>query len=136
MPNPQFHYSGLLRTCAFAACIVSTARAGKEMEPNASVLGTRGLGGILSAEAMGHGRLTVHGKGNLYQMGRTFPGAPAKGSQVSTSTLAVAYGINPFFDAFLGLAAYNVAGSKTPGQDDGGLGTVSGGVQAGIPFSE
>lgn len=136
MANLQFHYSGPLRALVAAACLISTARAGQEMEPNASVLGTRGLGGILSAEAMGHGRLTVQGRGNLYQMGRDFPGAPAKGSQITTGTAAVAYGINPFFDAFVGLAAYDVSASKTPGQDGGGLGTLSGGVQAGIPFSE
>lgn len=136
MPNLQFHYSGLLRAFAIVACLASAVRAEKEMEPNASVLGTRGLGGILSAEAMGHGRLTLQGKGNLYQMGRTFAGAPEKNSQVTTGTAAVAYGINPFFDAFLGLAAYGVSASKTPGQNGGGLGTISGGVQAGIPFSE
>jgi outer membrane protein OmpA-like peptidoglycan-associated protein len=91
---------------------------------------------VLSAEALGHGRLTLQGKGSLYTMGRAVPGAPAKGSQILTGTAAAAYGLNPYFDAFLGLGAYDVSGSRTPGQDGGGLGTLSGGVQAGIPFSE
>lgn len=106
------------------------------MEPNANVHATLGLGEIVSAEAMGHGRLTLQARGNLYQMGRTFDGAPPKGTQVTTGTLAAAYGINPFFDAFLGFAGYNLGGSDSAGVNGAGLGTVHGGVQASIPFSE
>lgn len=123
---------------AGAALVFLPAASGAEekaMEPNANVHGTLGLGEIVSAEAMGHGRLTFHARGGLYQMGRTFPGAPDKGSQVTTGTGALAYGINPFFDAFFGFAGYNVSASKE-GSNGSGLGTVSGGVQASAPFSE
>lgn len=107
----------------------------RAMEPNANVHGTLGLGEIVSAEAMGLGRLTLQVKGNLYQMGRDFPGAPPKNTQVGTLTAAAAYGLSPYFDAFLGVAGYNLGGSGTDGVDGSGLGAVSGGVQASAPFS-
>lgn len=116
------------------ACLHAAAEG--VMEPNANVHGTLGLGEIVSAEAMGLGRLTFQAKGNLYQMGRDFAGAPPKNTQVTTFTTAAAYGISPYFDAFLGVAGFNLSGAKTPGVNGGGLGTISGGVQASAPFSE
>ena len=92
------------------------------MEPGANVHGTRGLGEIASAEAMGHGRLTLQIKGNLYQDGHTFDGAPPRNTQVSTGTAALAYGLSPYFDAFVGLAGYSLSGSADPGIDGAGMG--------------
>lgn len=112
------------------------AQGGRAMEPNANVYGTLGLGEIVSAEAMGHGRLTLQAKGSLYQMGRTFAGAPPKSTQVTIGSGAVAYGLSPYFDAFLGFGAYNLSGSDAVGINGSGLGSVSGGVQASAPFSE
>lgn len=44
------------------------------------------------------------------------------------------FGINPYLDVFMGLAFYNLSGSAP---DNGsGLGTVTGGFQGSIPFSE
>ncbi len=128
-------------TLALAALLASVpvpaaAQADPYMEPTANKQGTRGLGGIVSAEPMGQGRLTLQIKGNLYQMGRTFEGAPPKNTQVSTGTGAIAYGLSPWFDAFLGIAAYSLSGSETPGVDGAGLGSLSGGVQASVPFPE
>jgi outer membrane protein OmpA-like peptidoglycan-associated protein len=106
------------------------------MEPNSNVNGTLGLGQVVSAEAMGLGRLALQIRGNLYQQGRDFPGAPPKGTQVTTVTGAVAYGLSPYFDAFVSAAGYNLSGSGVDGVDGGGPGTVAGGVQASAPFSE
>jgi outer membrane protein OmpA-like peptidoglycan-associated protein len=112
------------------------------MEPNASIYGTLGLGQILSAEAMGQGRLTVNVRGNLSQQAKSygpapeFGGAPPKNTQVSTYIGALAVGINPYFDAFVNVAGYNLSGAKEDGVNGAGLGTVSGGVQASVPFSK
>jgi outer membrane protein OmpA-like peptidoglycan-associated protein len=106
----------------------------QEIEPAANVNGTLGLGQAVSAEAMGQGRLTLSARGNLYQQAKDFPGAPAKNAQVTTTTAAVAFGLSPYIDAYANLAAYNLSNSKN---DNGaGLGTVSGGLQGSIPFSE
>ncbi len=108
--------------------------ADEEMEPSANVNGTLGLGQTVSAEAMGQGRLTLAARGNLYQQGKDFPGAPKKDAQVTTGTTALAFGLSPYIDAFANVAIYNLSGSDP---DNGtGLGTVTGGLQGSIPFSE
>ncbi|MDB5105082.1 MAG: Photosystem chlorophyll a apoprotein [Fibrobacteres bacterium] len=105
-----------------------------EMEPSANVNGTLGLGQIVSAEAMGQGRFTVTARGNLYQQVLEFPGGPKKDAQITTGTLGLGFGVNPYVDAFAGVAMYNLSGSDP---DNGaGLGTVTGGFQGSIPFSD
>jgi outer membrane protein OmpA-like peptidoglycan-associated protein len=122
---------------------VSSLAAEPPMEPNASQYGTLGLGQILSAEAMGQQRLTINVRGNLFQQAKSyglapeFGGAPPKNAQVTTGIGAVAFGFNPYFDGFLNLAVFNIsAANSAPGVNGAGLGTVSGGVQASIPFSK
>ncbi len=121
--------------CAIVALPVVPAAAASidDMEPSANVNGTLGLGQIVSAEAMGQGRWTVNARGNLYMQAKDFPGAPKKNAQITTGTLGVGFGINPYIDAFLAANAYNVSASDTNGA---GLGTVLGGLQGSIPFSE
>lgn len=111
------------------------ADGGQELEPSANVQGTRGLGQIVSAEAMGQGRLTLALRGNLYQQGKDFPGAPSKDAQITTSTAALGFGVNPYIDAFAGMAVYNVSGGESSG-DGSGPGTATVGIQGSIPFSE
>lgn len=112
------------------------------MEPVAGVDGTLGMGQILSAEAMGQGRLTVNVRGNLSQQTKSYGPAPEfggsvpKGTQLTTATGAFAVGINPYFDAFLSVAAFNKSGATDTGVNGAGLGTIAGGVQASIPFSK
>lgn len=105
-----------------------------DMEPSANVYGTLGLGQIVSAEAMGQGRWTLAGRGNLYVQAKEFPGGPKKNAQITTGTFGAGFGINPYIDAFAALNAYNLTGSAP---DNGaGLGTVAGGIQGSLPFSE
>jgi outer membrane protein OmpA-like peptidoglycan-associated protein len=127
--------TGGLRNLLFAAAvIIASARAAGGMEPSANVNGTLGLGQIVSAEAMGQGRLTLTARGNLYQQAREFAGAPKKDAQIATGTAGVGFGVNPYLDVFAGLAIYNLSGSAP---DNGtGLGTVTGGFQGSVPFSE
>ncbi len=106
----------------------------QDMEPAANTNGTLGLGQAVSAEAMGQGRLTVSARGNLYQQAKGFPGAPLKDAQITTATTAVAFGMSPYVDAFANIAAYNISGSAP--MNGAGVGTVTGGLQASIPFSE
>jgi outer membrane protein OmpA-like peptidoglycan-associated protein len=113
--------------CAEAASVES-------MEPSANVNGTLGLGQIVSAEPMGQGRVTVSARGNFYLQAKEFPGAPAKDAQVTTGTLGLGFGLNPYIDLFAAANAYNVG--NAPGSNGAGLGTVLGGVQGSIPFSE
>src|SRR5438128_1529664 len=103
-----------------------------DMEPSSNLNGTLGLGQIVSAEPMGQGRATVAVRGNLYLQAEEFPGAPAKDAQVTTGTLGLAFGLNPYIDVFAAVNAYNVANS--PGSEGAGLGTVLGGVQGSVPF--
>jgi outer membrane protein OmpA-like peptidoglycan-associated protein len=111
-----------------------TAFAQEDVEPSVNVNGTLGLGQAVSAEAMGQGRLTVSARGNLYQQAKEFPGAPKKDAQITTGTGALAFGLSPYIDAFGSLAVYNLSGSAP---DNGaGVGTVMGGLQGSIPFSE
>ena len=103
------------------------------MEPSASALGTVGLGQVMSAEAMGPGRLTVQWRGNLYQQQADFPGAPPNGAQVITTTGALALGLSPYLDIFAALTGYNLSGA---GEEDGaGLGTVAAGLQTSFALS-
>lgn len=105
-----------------------------DMEPSSNLNGTLGLGQIVSAEPMGQGRTTVAARGNLYLQAKDFPAAPAKDAQVTTGTLGLGFGLNPYIDLFAAVNAYNVANS--PGSEGAGLGTVLGGVQGSVPFSE
>jgi hypothetical protein len=83
---------------------------------------------------MGQGRVTVAARGNLYLQTREFAGAPRKDAQVATGTLGIGFGVNPYIDLFAAANAYNVGNS--PGSEGGGLGTILGGVQGSIPFSQ
>jgi outer membrane protein OmpA-like peptidoglycan-associated protein len=129
-----------IRSCAVlfimaaGAARFSVPASAEDMEPSSNVLGTLGLGHIVSAEAMGQGRLTLVARGNLYQQAKEFPGGPKKDAQITTGTFGLGFGLSPYIDAFAGLAAYNLSGSDP---DNGaGLGTVDGGIQGSIPFSE
>lgn len=124
---------------SIAASLAGTARPARAespdgMEPSTNVNGTLGLGQVVSAEAMGQGRVTVAARGNLYLQTKDFPGAPAKDAQITTGTLGIGFGVNPYIDLFAAANAYNVA--NAPGSEGAGLGTVLGGVQGSIPFSE
>jgi outer membrane protein OmpA-like peptidoglycan-associated protein len=105
-----------------------------DMEPSANLNGTLGLGQIVSAEAMGQGRLTVTARGNLYVQAKDFPGAPAKDAQITTGTIGAGFGVNPYMDIFAAANLYNLNNVQTG--EGTGLGTVLGGVQGSIPFSE
>jgi len=105
-----------------------------DMEPSANLNGTLGLGQIVSAEPMGQGRLTVTARGNLYLQAKDFPGVPAKDAQITTGTFGLGFGANPYMDIFAAANLYNVG--NVPAGKSTGLGTVLGGVQGSIPFSE
>ena len=138
MVRSRSNFSGMLSLAVLAAFgsgfFRSAAAQEVEMEPAANVNGTLGLGQAVSAEAMGQGRLTIAARGNLYQQAKDFPGAPMKNAQVTTATTAVAFGMSPYIDAFANIAAYNLSGSAP--NNGAGLGTVTGGLQGSIPFSE
>jgi outer membrane protein OmpA-like peptidoglycan-associated protein len=123
-----FGFSGALRPAGAASI--------DDMEPSANVNGTLGLGQIVSAEPMGQGRMTVAARGNLYLQAKEFPGAPAKDAQITTGTLGLGFGLNPYIDLFAAVNAYNVGNNNNPNGEGAGLGTVLGGVQGSIPFSE
>ncbi len=105
------------------------------MEPAASPYGTLGMSSIVSAEPMGSGRLTLQLRGNAYPQERTFPGAPKKNAQIISSTGAVAFGMNPYMDAFATLAAYNIRNSPVA-ENGSGLGASALGLQGSIPISK
>lgn len=105
-----------------------------EMDPAANVNGTVGLGQTVSAEPMGQGRLTISARGNLYQQAKDFADAPKKDAQITTGTTAIGFGLSPYIDAFANVAFYNLSGAEP--NNGAGLGTVSGGMQGSIPFSE
>ncbi len=105
-----------------------------DMEPSTNVNGTLGLGQIVSAEAMGQGRVSLTARGNLFQQAKEFPGGPKQDAQITTGTAGVGFGVNPYLDAFAGLAVYNYSGNGD--NTGGGLGTVTGGFQGSIPFSD
>jgi OOP family OmpA-OmpF porin len=123
-----------LSTALSIAGTARIAKAADAMEPSANLHGTLGLGQVVSAEAMGQGRVTVAARGNLYLQTREFAGAPRKDAQVATGTLGIGFGVNPYIDLFAAANAYNVGNS--PGSEGGGLGTILGGVQGSIPFSQ
>jgi outer membrane protein OmpA-like peptidoglycan-associated protein len=125
---------GLILILSISAFRIASATPIDEMEPSANVNGTLGLGQIVSAEAMGQGRFTATARGNLYQQSKEFPGGPKRDAQITTGTLGLGFGINPYMDAFASLALYNLSGSAP--DDGGGVGTVTGGFQGSIPFSE
>ncbi|MDB5049162.1 MAG: hypothetical protein JWO30_2233 [Fibrobacteres bacterium] len=135
MSNASFsRLGGLLLILSAAAGRTAMAASIDDVEPSTNVNGTLGLGQIISAEAMGQGRLSLTARGNLYQQAKEFPGGPKKNAQITTGTAGVGFGVNPYIDAFAGLAFYNLSGSDP---DNGaGLGTVTGGFQGSIPFSE
>lgn len=113
----------------------STAQALEpEMDPAVNIYGTVGLGQAISAEPMGQGRLTISARGNLYQQAKDFTGAPKKNAQVTTGTTAIGFGLSPYIDAFANIAFYNLSGAEPI--NGAGLGTVTGGMQGSLPFSE
>jgi outer membrane protein OmpA-like peptidoglycan-associated protein len=123
----------VLSAAVLSAAGTASATSIDDMEPSANVNGTLGLGQIVSAEAMGQGRFTATARGNLYQQAKEFPGAPKKDAQITTGTVGLGFGVNPYLDAFGSVAFYNLSGSDP---DNGaGLGTVAGGFQGSIPFS-
>ncbi len=122
----------VITTAGFSSFQSASAQ---EMEPAANVNGTLGLGQSVSAEPMGQGRLTLSARSNLYQQGKDFPGAPKKNAQITTASSAIAFGMSPYIDAFANVAAYNVSGGG-PADNGAGLGSVTGGIQGSIPFSE
>lgn len=121
---------------ALAAGSYTTAAAATidDIEPSANLYGTLGLGQIVSAEAMGQGRFTLTGRGNLYLQAREFPGSPKEKAQITTGTFGAGFGINPYIDAFAAVNAWNLSASAE--RSGSGLGTVAGGLQGSIPFSE
>ncbi len=127
---PSFNFRGW----SFLIVGLATALHAEDMDPAANIHGTLGIGQAVSAEAMGEARLTLSGRGNLYQQAKDFPGAPKKGAQITTGDAAIAFGLSPYVDAFANLAGYNISGDATG--NGAGLGTVAGGLQASIPFSE
>lgn len=126
------HLSILL--VALLLCV--SARAQGEVEPSASPYGTLGMSSVVSAEPMGSGRLTLQLHGGIYPQDRTYsnPTVPTKNSQVTASTGAIAFGLNPYMDAFASLAAYNIRGSKAG--NGSGLGSSTLGLQGSIPVSK
>ena len=136
--HPRFHVRFHLAAYLLAVVsLFSTLHAAEnepEMDPAANVNGTVGLGQAVSAEPMGQGRLTISARGNLYQQAKDFSGAPKKDAQVTTGTTAIGFGLSPYIDAFANVAFYNLNGSEP--NNGAGLGTVSGGMQGSIPFSE
>jgi outer membrane protein OmpA-like peptidoglycan-associated protein len=103
------------------------------MEPSASSLGTVGLGQVMSAEAMGPGRMTFQLRANLYQQDKDFPGAPPKDAQITTTTAALAFGLSPYLDVYASLAGYNLGGMDSG--NGGGLGTGMLGIQSSLALS-
>ncbi len=93
---------------------------------------TPGMSHVISAEGVGPGRANLQLRGNFYQQDRTFIGAPASGSQITTVSGGVALGLNQYVDVFGVLNIYNLRASTNDGS---GFGSSVIGAQVGIPFS-
>lgn len=94
--------------------------------------GTNGLSQVISAEALGDGQVNLTVRGSLYEQNRTIPGAPNKGTQLSTVTGGLAIGLNQYLDAFTALNLYNF---RQTGLTRSGFGSTVLGAKFSLPFA-
>lgn len=104
-----------------------------ERDPGSNPYGTLGMTNLVSAEAMGDGRLTLKVRGNFFEQNKSFPGGPEKGTQITTVNGAIAYGMNAYMDAFMSISKYSSHGRSINSSGDG---TSVLGFQGSIPFAE
>lgn len=114
----------------------------KVVTPTNTMYATRGLSQTGSAEALGEGRLVFGLTGTWYQQQQTpkpsASGNPQSGANLFTGIGAASFGVSPYIDAFAALSIYGSqnytppAGTSNTGS---GLGSLSGGIQATLPFN-
>jgi outer membrane protein OmpA-like peptidoglycan-associated protein len=103
-----------------------------QIPPAMSFNGTRGLTQTLSAEALGAGRLTVNVAGNWYRQDRAMPGAPNKGANIGSGTLAFSFATSNYIELFATLSIFGI--NNYDYSKGSGIGSVSGGIQGMLPL--
>jgi outer membrane protein OmpA-like peptidoglycan-associated protein len=126
-----------LATVAFALLVPTPVRAAPESieparAPSVTPYGVAGMSNVISAEAVGEGRLNLQVRANFYQQDRVFTGSPELDAQITTMSGGIAAGLNEYLDAFAALNIYNLRQTSSHGS---GFGTSIVGAQASIPFS-
>jgi outer membrane protein OmpA-like peptidoglycan-associated protein len=110
--------------------------------PTNTMYATRGLSQTGSAEALGEGRLVFGLTGAWYQQDQApraaAPGNPQAGANIFTGIGAASFGVSPYIDAFAAMSIYGSQNYTPPAataNTGSGLGTLSGGIQATLPFN-
>jgi outer membrane protein OmpA-like peptidoglycan-associated protein len=94
---------------------------------------TRGLTQTASAEALGEGRLSFNLIGSWYSQENSFQKVPLANSDITTGLLSFSFGVNSYIDIFGSIAGFGIM-VPAPGENDFGLGSVSGGIQGALPL--
>lgn len=102
--------------------------------PTNTWYGTRGLGQTASAEALGAGRLIFGLTGSFYQQQKHFAGSPNVDANIFTGIGSIAYGLNPFVDAFASITGFGSTNYNS--EQASGPGTVGAGVQGTLPLPQ
>jgi outer membrane protein OmpA-like peptidoglycan-associated protein len=125
-------------------CLVSYSGVwSAEADENATMLpcppmtfkATRGLTQTASAEALGEGRLSFNLIGSWYTQEIDFQGVPPAGSDITAGHLSFSFGVNRYIDIFGSIAGYGLL-IPAPGENNFGLGSVSGGIQGSLPLPQ
>lgn len=125
--------------CLVSYSVVWSAEAGADATmlpcPPMTFKATRGLTQTASAEALGEGRLSFNLLGSWYAQEIGFQRVPSAGSDVMAGLMAFSFGVNRYIDIFGSIAGYGLL-IPAPGENDFGLGSVSGGIQGSLPLPQ
>jgi len=101
------------------------------LSPATTMMGTRGLSQVSSAEPMGAGRLTINLTSTWYKQDMAFTGTPPQGADVATGVFASSFGVNSYIDVFATAAGYGIFAGDYSDQSKG---SVCGGIQGALPL--